>query len=173
MRLGEICEKLTDGSHAPPQNSLKGYPVISAKNIKNGIVTFENVDRYVDEKGFNKENRRTNITKGDILLGIIGGSIGNLAIYTHSEKVIAQRSIAILRSLINNSFIIYILSSPYIQGILHENSSGTAQGGVYLRQLYELLIPVPPLAEQEQITKKINELLPSISDYKIFSLTNQ
>ena len=46
VRLGSIVKKLTDGSHNPPPNTGKGYPVISAKNIKNGLITFENVDRY-------------------------------------------------------------------------------------------------------------------------------
>ncbi len=55
VRLGEICSKVTDGSHNPPPNSGSGYSVISAKNIKNGEITFENVDRYTDEKGFLRE----------------------------------------------------------------------------------------------------------------------
>ena len=94
--FGSICKKLTDGSHNPPPKRSNGYTVISAQNIKNGKIIFTDKDRYTDEIGFQKENPRTQITKGDIILGIIGGSIGNVAIYDLSDPVVAQRSISII-----------------------------------------------------------------------------
>ena len=160
VRLGKIVRKLTDGSHNPPPNTGKGYPVISAKNVKNGLITFENVDRYTDEAGFAKENPRTDITKGDIILGIIGGSIGNIAIYTHDEKVIAQRSIAIISTMLDTDYFVCILKSPLIQNGMKASAAGSAQGGVYLGALSNFLIPLPPLAEQKRIVAKLEEILP-------------
>lgn len=160
VRLGNITSKLTDGSHNPPPNTGMGYPVISAKNVKSGLITFENVDRFTDNEGFEKENPRTNIIKGDIIMGIIGGSIGNVAIYTHDIKVIAQRSIAIMRFLISIDFSKILLESPLIQNKLMISTSGSAQGGVYLGTLKNLTIPLPPLAEQKRIVEKLEQLLP-------------
>ena len=159
VRLGAISAKLTDGSHNPPPNTGIGYCVISAKNIKNGEIVFGDDERFVDEEGFIKENPRTNITRGDIIMGIIGGSIGNLAIYNHDRKVIAQRSAAIIDTMIDNRFCMNVLQSSFCQSKM-KNSSGTAQGGVYLGTLKNLLIPLPPLAEQKRIIAKIEELLP-------------
>jgi type I restriction enzyme S subunit len=159
VRLGEVAVKITDGSHNPPPKKTSGYYVISAKNVKNGKIVFDNVDRYTDEEGFLKENSRTKIKCGDIIMGIIGGSIGNIAIYDHDEKVIAQRSIAIIDTLANNEFVKIILQSAFIQHQL-KNTSSTAQSGVYLGTINELVIPLPPLAEQKRIVKKIEELLP-------------
>lgn len=166
VRLGDITSKLTDGSHNPPPNTGKGVPVISAKNVKNGIITLENVDRFTDDDGFKKENPRTNIIKDDIIMGIIGGSIGNVAVYTHDVKVIAQRSIAIMRFLISTTFSKILLESPLIQNRLITSTSGSAQGGVYLGTLKNLPIPLPPLAEQKRIVAKIEELLPYIDRYE-------
>lgn len=166
VRLGDITSKLTDGSHNPPPNMGKGVPVISAKNVKNGIITLENVDRFTDDDGFKKENPRTNIIKDDIIMGIIGGSIGNVAVYTHDVKVIAQRSIAIMRFLISTTFSKILLESPLIQNRLITSTSGSAQGGVYLGTLKNLPIPLPPLAEQKRIVAKIEELLPYIDRYE-------
>lgn len=160
IRLSSITTKLTDGSHNPPPNTGTGYPVISAKNVKNGVITFENVDRYTDERGFQKENPRTNISTNDIIMGIIGGSIGNVAVYTHDEKVIAQRSIAIIKTLIETQFAVILLRSPLIQNCLQKAASGSAQGGVYLGTLGNLIIPLPPLAEQKRIVAKLEEILP-------------
>ena len=160
VRLGDITSKLTDGSHNPPPNTGSGYPVISAKNVKDGLITFSNVDRFTDDKGFEKENPRTNIIKGDIIMGIIGGSIGNVAVYTHETRVIAQRSIAIMRFLISIDFSRILLESPLIQNELMISTSGSAQGGVYLGTLKNLLIPLPPIAEQKRIVEKLEQLLP-------------
>lgn len=160
VRLGDITSKLTDGSHNPPPNTGSGYPVISAKNVKDGLITFENVDRFTNDEGFEKENRRTNIIKDDIIMGIIGGSIGNVAIYTHNERVIAQRSVAIMGFLINTDFSKILLESPLIQNKLMISTSGSAQGGVYLGTLKNLSVPLPPLAEQKRIVEKLEQLLP-------------
>lgn len=160
VRLGGIVDKLTDGSHNPPPNTGKGYPVISAKNVKNGLITFDNVDRYTDEVGYQKENSRTDIKFGDVIMGIIGGSIGNVARYTHSERVIAQRSIAIIHSMIDTAYFIRVLESPLVQGKLKSTASGSAQGGVYLGTLASLPIPLPPLAEQKRIVARLEEILP-------------
>ena len=160
VRLGRIVKKLTDGSHNPPPNSGSGYPVISAKNVKNGLITFENVDRFTDEAGFEKENPRTNISRGDVILGIIGGSIGNIAVYTHDRQVIAQRSIAIIESMIDTGYFVYVLKSPLLQNAMQAAAAGSAQGGVYLGTLSNFLVPLPPLAEQKRIVAKLEEILP-------------
>lgn len=160
VRLGRIVKKLTDGSHNPPPNSGSGYPVISAKNVKNGLITFENVDRFTDEAGFEKENPRTNISRGDVILGIIGGSIGNIAVYTHDRQVIAQRSIAIIESMIDTGYFVYVLKSPLLQNAMQAAAAGSAQGGVYLGTLSNFLVPLPPLAEQKRIVAKLEEIFP-------------
>ncbi len=165
VRLGDIVSKLTDGSHNPPANSGSGYKVISAMNIKKGKIVLDNVIRFTDEIGFEKENLRTQIKRGDIIIGIIGGSIGNLAYYNHDEKVIAQRSIAIIDSLIDNYYVGNTLLSPFIQGIM-KKSSGTAQGGIYLGTLKSLLVPMPPLSEQKRIVVRLEEILLLVDEYE-------
>ena len=155
VTFGSICKKLTDGSHNPPPKRPKGYIVISAQNIKNGRIVFTDKDRYTDESGFQKENPRTQISKGDIILGIIGGSIGNVGIYEHSEPVIAQRSISIIDTYASNLFCFYLLQSQIFQSLFLEKSIGNAQAGVYLGELEKLCIPLPPLVEQQRIVGEI------------------
>lgn len=158
-RLEEVSSKITDGSHNPPPNAGYGYPVISAKNIKNGSINLNLCDRFTDEKGFLSENRRTNIKSGDIIMGIIGGSIGNIAIYDLDAKVIAQRSISIIDTLISNLYCSFVLRSEYMQKFFLQTTSGTAQGGLYLGQISDLLFPIPPLTEQQRIVEKVDKLM--------------
>ena len=157
-RFSTICYKLTDGSHNPPPKRTNGFRVISARNIKNGRILFTDEDRLCDQNGFNKENPRTQISKGDVILGIIGGSIGNTAIYGYDEPVIAQRSIAIFGSLINNKYMKLLLDSPLFQQQFNSKSNGTAQGGIYLGELANMLVPLPPVNEQNRILASISSL---------------
>ena len=157
-RFSNICYKLTDGSHNPPPKKSKGFRVISARNIKNGKILFTDEDRLCDQVGFDKENPRTQISKGDIILGIIGGSIGNTAIYEHDAPVIAQRSIAIFGALINNQYMKMLLDSPLFQQQFTSKSNGTAQGGIYLGELANMLVPLPPANEQNRILTSMSIL---------------
>ena len=165
VRLGNVSLKLTDGSHNPPPNSGSGYKVISAMNIKNNNITFDNINRYTDEKGFLKENERTNISFGDIILGIIGGSIGKLAYYYHNDQVIAQRSIAIIDTFCINEYIGTVLQTSSYQNNM-KKSSGTAQGGIYLGKLRNICIPIPPISEQKRIVARLKEILPLVDAYE-------
>ena len=157
-RFSNICYKLTDGSHNPPPKKSRGFRVISARNIKNGKILFTDEDRLCDQKGFDKENPRTQISKGDVILGIIGGSIGNTAIYEHDEPVIAQRSIAIFGASINNRYMKLLLDSPLFQQQFTSKSNGTAQGGIYLGELANMLVPLSPENEQNRILTSVSVL---------------
>ena len=164
VRLGTICRKLTDGSHNPPPKRPNGYPVISATNISNRTVDLGFIIRYCDENGFQKENPRTQIKQGDIVLGIIGGSIGNVGIFQSNKKVIAQRSVAIIDSIGCNSYLSWALESPLFNGY-YKNAVGTAQGGIYLQSLSSMFVPLPPMAEQHRIVERINQLMPLVEEY--------
>ena len=157
-RLNTICTKLTDGSHNPPPKKDSGIPVLSVKNINQNEIDFNSIYRFTDEEGYNKENPRTNISKGDIILGIVG-SIGEVAIYNSNEKVIAQRSIAIIKTEIFNNYLTYIFESNLFKKYAKTHSKGTAQRGLYLNSLKEFLVPTPPLNEQKRIVTFLENIL--------------
>lgn len=169
VKLASISKKITDGSHNPPKKQEQGYPMLSAKNISKGILDLSKVDRYVTEEDFNKENKRTNIESGDILLAIIGASIGNIAIYDIEDRVVAQRSLCIIDTFINNKFIYYMLMSDYMQREMINKATGTAQPGLYLNSIREMIIPLPSLEEQKEIVRILDKLLEDES--KIDELT--
>lgn len=165
VKFADICIKLTDGSHNPPPKRDNGYPVISAMSIKRRRIDLAYVSRYADEAGFIKENPRTRISRGDVILGIIGGSIGNVAIYDHDDEVIAQRSIAIISTHGFNEYVSHVLESPLCESY-YKTASGTAQGGIYLSTLGEMLIPLPPVFEQRRIVSSIAKMLALIEEFE-------
>src|SRR5688500_16583836 len=94
--LSDVCWKIVDGSHNPPPELSRGWPMLSAKNITDGHIEFDG--RLIDPILFAKENHRTNVQPGDILLTIVG-SIGRAAVVPNGIPAFTlQRSVAVLKS---------------------------------------------------------------------------
>ncbi|MDD3319879.1 MAG: restriction endonuclease subunit S [Paludibacter sp.] len=158
VKLEDISKQITDGSHNPPRNMGSGIPMLSARNIENNRISFEEV-RYIGEEDFKYENQKTKIEVGDVLLTIVG-TIGRCAYISENidTKFTLQRSVAAIKPLISGKYLMYYIQSPNFQKQLIDNAKGTAQKGIYLKKLSSLELPLPPLNEQNRIVSKIEEL---------------
>lgn len=166
-RLGEICTKLVDGDHNPPAGlSIKTeYIMASSQNINNdSLVDLEKV-RYLSKEVFEKENERTQAEKGDIFFTSVG-TLGRSCVYDGSKNICFQRSVSVLKTEIYNKYLKYCLDAPFIQYFIIDNATGTAQKGFYLNQLAKLVIPLPPLAVQNAIVAKLEEVQPLVDAYE-------
>lgn len=172
VRLSDICSKIVDGDHNPPAgvDYKTKYRMLSAINISSsGLTSLDNC-RFLDEQTFLKENERTLLEKEDILITIVG-TLGRCCIYRESESYAFQRSVAVIRTYINNDYLKNVIDSPYIQAFMTKNATGTAQKGFYLKPLSNLFIPLPPLEEQQRIVDRVDELMAKIDEYE--KLENQ
>ena len=163
VRLISVCTKLVDGDHNPPKGELEKTQFImaSSTNINNDtLVELEKV-RYLSEDIFRKENERTRASAGDILFTSVG-SLGRSCIFDGSVNICFQRSVSVLSTMLFNLYLKYFFDSGYFQQKIVKEATGTAQKGFYLNQLAVSLIPVPPLAEQQRIVTKIEQLLAMI-----------
>ena len=158
-RLGNVCKKLTDGSHNPPSNSGVGFPMLSCQNVNYGKVDFSSPSRYVTEEDFHQENKRTKIQPNDVLLSIVA-SIGRSAVVPDdAPKFVLQRSVAVLQSQMSPFYFSYMLTSPLCINYYNTHAKGTAQKGIYLGKLSLMPLAIPPLAEQHRIVTKVDELM--------------
>jgi type I restriction enzyme M protein len=160
VKLGDVCEKITDGSHNPPRETIGGGCfMLSSQNILDNYIEIEKV-REISELDFKHEDRRTNVNNEDVLLTIVG-TIGRCAVVKDLPfRITLQRSVAVLRTLRNlllPKFLNYLLQSTQMQEKLILKSSGVAQKGIYLKQLSEFEIPLPPLEEQNAIVEEIEK----------------
>ncbi|MBX9809453.1 restriction endonuclease subunit S, partial [Candidatus Gracilibacteria bacterium] len=90
------------------------------------------------------------------------GTIGKVCI-VRSEfgRFTMQRSLAVLK--INQEkvlpfFIYYYLNSDFVQKELNNGANGAAQKGIYLNQLKEITIPLPPLPRQQEIVAYLDRV---------------
>ncbi len=157
-RLGEVCTLITDGSHNPPKGRKEGVPMISATNVLNDKIVFNEKLRYISKEEYETERKRNPIEVGDILLTIVG-TIGRTCVVDIKDKFCLQRSVALIKSKINPNYLSYYLRSPWVLEGFIERGKGTAQKGIYLGKLSETFLPFPPLSEQKRIVEKVDALM--------------
>jgi type I restriction enzyme S subunit len=68
-------------------------------------------------------------------------------------------AIRVVRELIFPEYLSYALNAPGIQKQLKKASGSTAQPHLYLRDIKNLIVPVPPMLEQRIIIEEIDEKL--------------
>ena len=157
--LGELCKKITDGSHNPPKGiDHSQYLMISSQNVFSDALDLSDV-RYLTKEDFENEDKRTSVSKGDILLTIVG-TIGRVYLVSGNEGNIAlQRSVAVLKpnGRITSRF---LMCSFLYDDDFSKEGRGNAQKGVYLKQLSQYNLRLPSVDKQkafEEIYKQADK----------------
>lgn len=159
LTLEDVCLTIKDGSHGSPKRLDAGIPLLTAKNINDSQISFEDC-QYISEEDYLKESKRAPISKGDVLLTIVG-TIGRSAVVEKQSTFALLRSVAILkpdRNLVSSSYMQFCLSSSYSIMQFTQKAHGVAQKGLYLQALKGITLPLPPLEEQKRIVERLNEV---------------
>ena len=157
-RLKHVCLLIKDGTHQPPSRTSNGIPLLSVRNIVNGKFVNLPDDSLISEEDFNELQRSVEVKKNDVLLAIVGATIGKVAIVDEMLPFAIQRSLAVLRPNINIAYykyFSYFMRSSSFQQLLWKNVGYSAQPGIYLGSLANFNITVPDTNEQRAIASFI------------------
>ena len=159
MKIKDICNSVTDGSHNPPHGiEHSEYMMLSSKNIYDDEITFDE-PRYLADGDFQREHKRTNISEGDVLLTIVG-TVGRTAIVDKNMPIFTlQRSVAVLhpkQELCLGRFLMYALRGK--RTYIESRAKGVAQKGIYLGEVSDIDLKLPDIVEQEQIIKILDNV---------------
>lgn len=161
-QLGDICE-IKGGKRVPKGKKLykSGVKVyIRVSDMKKGSIDLKDL-QYVDEETLESIKNYT-ISSKDLYFSIAGtiGKIGKVpenlggALLTeNAAKLVLIRENDVLKE-----YIYYCLQSEFIKEQCDKIVSQVAQPKLSLIKLRSLAIPLPPLAEQECIVAKIEEI---------------
>ncbi|MBM6651809.1 restriction endonuclease subunit S, partial [Megamonas funiformis] len=171
VRLDDICVYLQRGK-SPIYSDIKKYPVVSQKCNQWSGFTLEPA-KYLAPEVLEKYSDERYLKKHDILINSTGlGTVGRVCLFKTDSKypiVVADSHVTVVRStrLISEIYIKYFLSSPHIQDNIEDMCSGsTKQKELALNTIKNLLIPLPPLAEQKRIVEKLDNVLANIEKLK-------
>ena len=141
---------MKDGTHGTHADTVDGPLLLSAKNIKDGTIRWDESDRRISQDEYEKIHSKFSLKKGDVLLTIVG-SIGETAILKDPEGITFQRSVAFLRpnEYISSDFLYAKIQTPAFQKDLESRKSTSAQPGIYLGDLAEIPVEYAPSLEEQ------------------------
>ncbi len=156
-RLNTLVSILGDGLHGTPhyKENQKCY-FINGNNLSNGKIIFKDSTKTVSDIEYEKYKKP--LTNRTILVSI-NGTLGNVAFY-NNEYIILGKSACYfnLLSFIDKEYIKFIIESQYFLEYAVRMSSKTTINNLSLKNMNLLPIPLPPLAEQKEIVKNIENL---------------
>ena len=159
-RWGQICDWITYGFTRPMAHVDKGPPIITAKNVQDGFMIFGNA-HHADATEFADLNPKDLPRKGDILI-TKDGTIGRAAIVDTDEPFCINQSVAVLwleTCLLYRPFMLMVIRSPFAQGPIWDAAEGMAIKHLSITDFGNMILPLPPLAEQRRIVEKVEQLM--------------
>ena len=95
----------------------------------------------------------------------VGAMIGEAAIINVDMEFSIYVSLTLIKCYQKNfdmSYLLHVLNSPHGRKLAEKKTLGksASQGNLNLVFIREFLIPLPPLAEQNRIVAKLEEILP-------------
>ena len=157
--LDQIANSIHYGYTASANHELKDIRLLRITDIQNGRVNWDSVPGCeIDER--NVENYR--LYEGDLLIARTGGTIGK-SYLVEKPTLIAVFASYIIRVIPNShlfpNYLKIFLESALYWKQLYEKSMGTGQPNVNGTSLRELIVPLPPFAEQHHIVSKVDQLM--------------
>ena len=158
VRLSDVID-VRDGTHDSPKYVPVGIPLVTSKNLVNGVIDYSNV-KCITQEDADKINARSMVDDDDILFAMIG-SIGN-PVLVKKDREFCIKNMALFKQFSNTDismrYVYWFLF--YAQYKLKKEASGGVQSFISLSRFREYLMPLPPVAEQNRIVAKLEETLP-------------
>ena len=165
-RLGVLTIFLSRGK-SPKYSEIKKYPVFAQKcNLKSGKLSLD-AAKFLDERTLSKWRDEYKLRNNDILINSTGtGTVGRVGIFSEQilgnyPFIVPDSHISVVRTFsnIDSYYIYYLMCSSIIQQYIEDNLAGsTNQKELYIGVLEKLLLPLPPLSEQQRIVNTIQNI---------------
>lgn len=149
-----VLKLITYGLTVRPKYYPQGIPLVSATQIRNGIVDLHNAPR-ISLDDYEKLSDKCKVKTGDILFAKTG-AIGHCAICQSNEKIAIAQNVARLvfdESRVIGKFALRYLRTPFIQDLAKRSAKGNAVQDLQLGEIKKFSIPLPPLEEQKRIAE--------------------
>jgi len=145
-------------------NQNTGYKYIRVADMKQYSVRNNDV-HYISKEIYSLIKNYT-ISKDDLYITVAGtiGAVGEIPIEFDGANL-TENANKIVFTQLNKKCLMYLLSSDYVQTQIKNCTTKVGQPKLAIIRIQNFLLPIPPLAEQQRIVEKIEELIPHIEHY--------
>lgn len=162
--LNELSEYIVDGTHHTPDYTDSGIPFISAKDIRDFKINFEEA-RFISDSQHKDLIKRCRPRKNSVLL-TKSGTIGRVALVDIDFEFSLFESVSNIPILGNlqGRFVmwaVYFQVSTYFGA---KNQKGVAVKHLHLEDIRRLPVPLPSYNEQTVFVEKIENIFNRISE---------
>jgi type I restriction enzyme S subunit len=157
LALGDVAEKVQDGTHFSPKTTSGPKRYLTSKNIRFGFLDLSDCG-WISEAEHQEIFRRCDVRRNDILLTKDGVNTGNASLNTLDEEFSLLSSVALIRcriGLSHHEFFLNYLLSPMGQKRLKDLMSGNAITRLTLQKIKNFTVLLPPFEEQAWIAERL------------------
>lgn len=167
--LGDVCLKVTDGSHFSPQDDPTApYPMYSVKDMETYGFNSNNC-KHISEEDFEKMKAGDCVPKiNDILVAKDGSYLKEIFICSEEREEAILSSIAIFRpdkKKILPEILLFLLKQPSVRKDVGDNFvSGSALPRIVLKDFKKYQFILPSLNAQQDLAKMLNSIRQQIQN---------
>ncbi len=150
-RFSRVIAGIKDGTHGTFERVDDGQPLLSAKNVSDGVLDISSSESQISEADHASIVANGYPQRGDLLLTIVG-SIGRACVYPYDYPLSFQRSVCFIRLTPERSpdFFRYFSQSKFFQEQIQSKSKSSAQAGIYMGDVAATSIAFPTCVEEQE-----------------------
>lgn len=155
--LTKYLESIIDYRGRTPTKVDEGVFLVTAKNIRNGVIDYEVSQEYIATIEYDDVMRRGRPIVGDVLF-TTEAPLGQVALVDREDIALAQRIIKFraVPHRLSNAYLKAWLMGSFCQFNLEQLATGSTALGIKGSKIGQVRLCLPPLSEQDEIVSFID-----------------
>ncbi|MGY8524963.1 restriction endonuclease subunit S [Paracidovorax citrulli] len=156
--LTKYIDSIVDYRGRTPTKVDDGVFLVTAKNIRDGVIDYDASQEYIGPREYDEVMRRGTPKKGDVLF-TTEAPLGQVAIVDREDIALAQRIIKFRANpkRLNNAYLKTWIISRFCQFNLEQLATGSTALGIKGSKIGQVRMCLPPLEEQREIVAFVEE----------------
>jgi len=156
--LGQLTYSVKDGPHYSPKYADTGVPFISGGNITPEGINFSKT-KFITHELNEELCKRCKPEVGDVLY-TKGGTTGIAYFNQETAEFNVWVHVAVLKitNMIDGKYLQNSLNSKHCYSLAQRYTHGVGNQDLGLTRMIKITIPVPPIEEQTEIVRKVEQL---------------
>jgi type I restriction enzyme S subunit len=183
-----VSEPITDGPHETPEILDDGIPFVSAESVRNNRIDFTRKRGFISREDHRKYSLKYSPKRDDIYMIKSGATTGNLAIVDTDDEFNIWSPLAAIRTnkkIASPRYVLHAMNAKEFQTSVQLFWSYGTQQNIGMNVIENLVIPLPPLIEQDAIAnyldretskidrmiKKVEAVIEKLQEYRTALIT--